>query len=105
MSDFRFRVEETSNLTNTRKTVKKRGFEMRRKSGLTLVARGTSGAKAPPLAARPTLTPVIGGHLGVGPELEFVHEREIGRYWGPLLGSQAREFFPPEISAPPPYMG
>jgi len=38
--------------------------------------------------------------VGVGPE--FVHEREIGVY---SVGSQARAFFPPEISGLPPNLG
>jgi len=57
MSDLGCRVEETSNLKNAGKTDKKRGFEIRKGSGPTPVTRSGSGATAPPLAARPTLTP------------------------------------------------
>ena len=52
MSDFRFRVEETSNLKDAGKPDKKNGPKIRRGSGPTPVARGGCGAKDPPLAAR-----------------------------------------------------
>jgi len=67
MSDRRFRVGKTSELTKKRNTIKKTSYYRRKRektdkkvrgnSGPTPVARGGYGAKAPPLAVRQTLTP------------------------------------------------
>ena len=45
---------ETSDFKKIRTTGPKSGLEIRRGCGPTAVARGNSGAKAPPLAARPS---------------------------------------------------
>jgi len=66
MSDLECRVEETSDLENAGKTDKKSGFEIRRGSGPTPVTRSGSGVKAPPHAARPTLTPCYRRACGCG---------------------------------------
>ena len=59
MSDLECRVEETSDLENAGKTDKKSGFEIRRCSGPTPVARGKRrGFKPRPL--------VIGVRVGLG---------------------------------------
>ena len=52
---------ETSDYKNSRKTDPKSGMKIHGDSGPTPVARGGSGAKAPPLAARPKFVGVAEG--------------------------------------------
>mmetsp|Transcript_34390 Transcript_34390/g.29010 ORF Transcript_34390/g.29010 Transcript_34390/m.29010 type:complete len:100 (-) Transcript_34390:106-405(-) len=53
MSVFRFRFEETCDLKKNREKHQTKGSEIRMDCGPTPVARSSSRADAPPLAARP----------------------------------------------------
>jgi len=77
LSDLRFLVEETSDLKNIQRKHKQTSGG----SGPTPVARGGSGAKAPPLAARPALTPCHRRSRGVWADIQAgVFESRVF-YW------------------------